>query len=141
LATRLALLLGRGDLVVLDGELGAGKTFFARAVLRARGLPASERVTSPTFTLIQEYRLSTPVAHADLYRLEQPADLRELGLRELRDRGALLIVEWGAPWVEPLGGDALTLRFEVEPRTVHITSSGPRSAELLRALGASGAPV
>ncbi|MGE3292693.1 MAG: tRNA (adenosine(37)-N6)-threonylcarbamoyltransferase complex ATPase subunit type 1 TsaE [Geminicoccaceae bacterium] len=93
LAARLARLLRPGDLVLLQGDLGAGKTEFARAVIRAlAGAPIT--VPSPTFTILQTYELpGLELGHADLYRIADPGELIELGLEECLKQGALL-VEW-----------------------------------------------
>ncbi len=134
LAARLAPLLAAGDLLILSGELGAGKTFFTRALCRNLGLSSRIRVTSPTFALVNEHATQPPMLHADLYRLEQARDVQELGLLERRDEGQLVVVEWGAPWVEHLGGDALLLEFSTVPRKVVLRSTGPRSEQILARL-------
>jgi len=136
LAQALARSVEPGDLVVLEGDLGAGKTFLARALCRALGVPRSVRVTSPTFTLVHEHEGRVPIVHADLYRLGDPDELGELGLRERRADGALLIVEWGRPFVEPLGGDALVIELTAAPREARLGSTGPRSAALAAACAA-----
>lgn len=97
LAARLALLLVKGDCLTLEGDLGAGKTAFARALIAALSEDTVE-VTSPTFTLVQSYPVLLAGArsicfHADLYRIEHPAELVELGLEEAMEQGFLLI-EW-----------------------------------------------
>jgi tRNA threonylcarbamoyladenosine biosynthesis protein TsaE len=108
LGAAIARALERGDLVLLEGPLGSGKTFLARAI--ARGLGARGAVTSPTFTLVRE--LATPRAlllHADLYRLRGDGlgeETRRLGLRERRSEGCVLIVEWGMDALDALGGAA-----------------------------------
>lgn len=139
LAERLAPALQPGDLVVLEGDLGAGKTFFSRALCRALGVPPSIPVTSPTFTLIHEYDGRLPIRHADLYRLHGPEELGPLGLREQRADGALLLVEWGTPYVDALGGDALVLSFAISPageRSARPRGTGPRGDALARACAA-----
>ncbi len=137
LATRVAPLLKAGDLVVLSGPLGAGKTFFARALCHALGLPEEERVTSPTFTLIQEYGTVPPVSHADLYRLKNEAEVFELGLDSQRDDGRVVLVEWGAPYVDLLGGDAIVIELDVEPRRkARVSGTGPRALAVRASLGA-----
>ena len=122
-AQELAPLLKGGDLVILTGGLGAGKTFFSGGLCRALGLSSEERVTSPTYNLVQEYCTEPKVLHCDLYRLSHEDELDELGLEEAREAGALLVVEWGAPYIEGLGGDAIELEFELEPRRVLIKSA------------------
>jgi tRNA threonylcarbamoyladenosine biosynthesis protein TsaE len=88
---RLAASLGKGDIVALIGELGAGKTVFVRGVCRGAGV--EDEVTSPSFTLIQEYRGRIPVFHADFYRLDSIQEIENLGIEDYLDRG-LLLVEW-----------------------------------------------
>jgi tRNA threonylcarbamoyladenosine biosynthesis protein TsaE len=91
---RIAAKLRAGDVVALSGELGAGKTTLARAIIAALGY--TREVPSPTFTIIETYDappLRLPVVHADFYRLQSPQELRELGLDDYRE-GAALIAEW-----------------------------------------------
>jgi tRNA threonylcarbamoyl adenosine modification protein YjeE len=92
-AARLAPQLRRGDVLLLEGELGAGKTELARALIRARA-GASVEVPSPSFTLVQLYELpGLMLGHADLYRLRAADEVHELGLEEVWSRGCL-VVEW-----------------------------------------------
>lgn len=111
-ARELAATLRQGDVVLLEGDLGAGKSEIARAMIRAMvGEPID--VPSPTFTLVQHYAApGFPIAHADLYRIEDPAELEELGLDEAGDLG-VLIVEWpfraGPGWFPP---SALLIRID-----------------------------
>jgi len=137
LARALATVLRPGDLVILSGDLGAGKTFFTRALSRALGVSPDEPITSPTFTLMHEYAARLPITHADLYRLADEDELGQLGLRDRRGEGAVLVVEWGKPFEAALGGDALRISFELEAsgsRSVHIEATGQRSHDLHRAL-------
>ena len=93
---RLAARLGPGDVILLYGELGAGKTAFVRGL--ARGLGASDSdVSSPTFTLIQEYVGRVPLYHVDLYRLE-PKEVEDLGLEELVSGDGVVAIEWAERW-------------------------------------------
>ena len=131
--------------MLLHGELGAGKTFLARAVLRALGVPREIRVTSPTFTLVAEYetRLGT-VLHTDLFRLrEEGADgvhrVRELGIRERCREGAVAIVEWGGGFEDLLGPPTLTVELAMAPgRELEGASQPPRNRGELE--GASQPP-
>ncbi len=109
LGARIASHLSPGALVMLDGDLGAGKTFLTRAILRALGVSEREPVQSPTFALVHEYDVELGcVLHADLYRLRGAAgledDVRRLGLADRRREGAIVIVEWGADVAPLLGG-------------------------------------
>src|SRR5271166_3842043 len=94
LATDLAGALEPGDLVTLSGDLGAGKTTFARAMIRHLAGDETIEVPSPTFTLIQNYDLPRfPLVHADLYRLSGAAELAELGFDDLPE-GTVVLMEW-----------------------------------------------
>ena len=134
LAHDLAACVRPSDLVVLSGELGAGKTFLVRGVCRALGLSEQVRVTSPTFSLVHEVNTVPPLLHADLYRLSSAAEVLELGLLHRRDDGYVLFVEWGEPWIVELGGDALVVQLGTRPRTARLTSLGPRSSKMLAQL-------
>jgi tRNA threonylcarbamoyladenosine biosynthesis protein TsaE len=110
--------LRSGDLLLLEGDLGAGKTTFVRGVVRGAG--SSAHVASPTFQLVRVYPGRVQLAHVDLYRLRSNAELVDLGLDELLDAGAV-VVEWGdkldAPdaallSIEHLGGDRRRLHMQ-----------------------------
>lgn len=109
-AADLAALLRPGDVVLLVGELGSGKTRFIQGL--AEGLGVRERVLSPTFTLLRHYRGRLPLDHMDAYRLEGPHDLFELGIEEYLGGDGVLVVEWGDRVREFFTGD----RLEVEMR-------------------------
>jgi len=119
-----------GDVVTLSGDLGAGKTTFARALIRHLAADKSLSVPSPTFTLLQSYDTARfPVAHADFYRLREPAELAELGLDDLPE-GTVLLIEWPERAAAALPRErldvALTLALQSGPehRRAQITGSG-----------------
>ncbi|MCC7176099.1 MAG: tRNA (adenosine(37)-N6)-threonylcarbamoyltransferase complex ATPase subunit type 1 TsaE [Bryobacterales bacterium] len=87
--------LGRRAVVLLTGELGAGKTTLAKGIIQGLGAASADDVTSPTFTLIHEFGGDTKVYHIDLYRIERLSEALSLGLEELLDRDAVVLVEWG----------------------------------------------
>jgi tRNA threonylcarbamoyladenosine biosynthesis protein TsaE len=109
LGEALAPALAPGDVLVLSGPLGSGKTRLVAGL--ARGLAAAARVRSPSFTLLNEYRGRIPLFHLDLYRLER-GETDGLGLEELLEQGALA-VEWGEKLPSALREEALALGFEV----------------------------
>ncbi len=92
LACQLAQRLSPGTVILLFGDLGAGKTTFVQGLAKGLGVPEDYYVSSPTFALINEYPGRLPLYHVDLYRLE-PEDVEELGLPELAERG-IMVVEW-----------------------------------------------
>ena len=129
--------LRAGDVVVLRGPLGAGKTRFVAGL--ARGLAPGARVRSPTFTLVNEYRGRIALAHLDLYRVE-PADVEALGLDDYLEGGAL-VVEWGEKLPAARRADALVLDFAIvseRERAISADAAGDRGAELLAAWRAVG---
>jgi tRNA threonylcarbamoyl adenosine modification protein YjeE len=111
-----------GDAVALWGDLGAGKTTLARAILRALGV--SEDVPSPTFTLVQSYDTNPPVAHYDLYRLKSSREIAELGFEDALTDGAAL-VEWPERAPEYLPPDALHVRLGLLDGVRNARVTGP----------------
>jgi tRNA threonylcarbamoyladenosine biosynthesis protein TsaE len=97
----IARLLEPPCLVLLEGDLGAGKTTLVKGIVAGLGAASEDEVTSPTFTLVHEYGAAGSVYHADLYRIEGVRDLATLGLDELSSQTATILIEWG----EKLGDD------------------------------------
>jgi len=140
LATAVGALLEPGDVVVLSGDLGAGKTVFARGV--ARALDIHEPIVSPTFTIVREYRGRLPLAHVDVYRLEGPAALHGVGFEELIDGESVVLVEWGDRIAGVLPADRLEVSIAPgvgdDERLLELVTAGaswiPRSEPLRLAL-------
>jgi tRNA threonylcarbamoyladenosine biosynthesis protein TsaE len=130
LAAALAPLLEAGDVIALVGDLGAGKTAFAQGL--AEGLGVTGPVTSPTFTIVQEYEGRLPVAHVDVYRLDTLQDLYDLGFDELVDDGRVTIVEWGDLVAQALPAEHLVVRIEPgaadDQRVLEVSFHGARWA-------------
>jgi tRNA threonylcarbamoyladenosine biosynthesis protein TsaE len=126
LGRRIAALLRGGDVVVLDGGLGAGKTVFAKGV--AVGLGIEEPVVSPTFTVVREYAAVIPLVHVDVYRLDQLQELHDLGFDDLLGDDAVTLVEWGNRVSALLPADRLDVRLEAgdtdDERVVSIQAAG-----------------
>ena len=109
LAETLAERAAPGDVLLLVGDLGAGKTAFSKAYGKALGV--DEPMTSPTFTLAREYFGRLPLHHLDVYRLEQMAEVMDLDLPELLDSGGVVLIEWGDAIQPMLPADFLEVRF------------------------------
>ena len=133
----LAPLLRAGDVMLLMGELGSGKTVLTRGMVRALG--SDDPVTSPTFTIMRHHHTATlSLIHMDAYRLNGPHEVEDLGLFELLDQGAVAVIEWGDIVIDGIGPDHLDLRFhrvdddwvDDDERMVEVVLSGARwSAE------------
>jgi len=136
LAARIAACLRPGDVVALYGDLGAGKTVFARSLIRA--LCGDEEVPSPTFTLVQTYAAPDfEIWHFDLYRLERPEEVFELGLEEAL-AGGVTLIEWPERLGRRLPADRLEVRLAYggreSERTVALSGTGDWP-DRLRSLG------
>src|SRR5690349_11309434 len=143
LGERLASVLRPGDVVVLTGDLGAGKTVLAKGI--AAGLGVSEPVVSPTFTIVREYEGDVPLQHLDVYRLDHLQEVIDLGLDELLDGHAVTIVEWGEAVSALLPADRLEVSLMLLPpeeadddtRVVELHGVGPAWATRADALAAA----
>lgn len=137
LARNLAPALLDGGVVYLRGELGAGKTTFARALLRAMGV--GERVKSPTYSLLERYLVNGRDAfHLDLYRIADAGELEWLGLDELDAPGAIVLVEWpehgrgGLPRPDL----EITLEHEGQGRSARLGAASPRGSDWIAGIEA-----
>jgi tRNA threonylcarbamoyladenosine biosynthesis protein TsaE len=142
LAATLAGMAKPGDLILLAGDLGSGKTTFAQGF--GAGLGVQEPIVSPTFTLVRNYQGRLPLIHCDVYRLDHLQEVIDLGLSELLDDGGVALVEWGDVVVPLLPADFLEVRLEYgdptadDNRTLTARIVGPtwapRQAALIAAL-------
>lgn len=137
----LGALLVAGDLVVLGGDLGAGKTELTKGIARALGV--DDLVVSPTFTLARRYEGRIPLLHVDLYRLDRVQEVLDLGLEEEAE-DAVTVIEWGEAASAHLPQDRLEVRIDLvgndaaDDRVITVTPNGSswhaRDAELTRVL-------
>ncbi|MDZ7729089.1 MAG: tRNA (adenosine(37)-N6)-threonylcarbamoyltransferase complex ATPase subunit type 1 TsaE [Dehalococcoidia bacterium] len=133
---RLGRLLRRGDVVLLSGELGSGKTCFTQGI--ARGLDIEQPVTSPSFVLMNEYDGRETLFHADLYRMEEVEELDDLGLWDYAERG-VLVLEWPERGAQLLPGEGVQVELQYgdteRDRVLQVTAIGVRGQEIARELG------
>ena len=138
LASAMATVLDGGLVVYMHGPLGAGKTSFARALLTALGV--TDRIKSPTYTLLESYiAAARPAWHLDLYRIADPGELEWLGLDELVDPAALILVEWAerGAGALPEADLALYLDYAGLGRSASLRSCSARGEQVLKRLRAS----
>ena len=142
LAAAIAELARPGDLILLVGDLGAGKTAFVQGFGAALGV--DEPITSPTFTLARQYRGRLELNHLDVYRLEQVEEVLDLGLPELLDGPSATLVEWGDTILPALPADYLEVQLTYgdgdDERIVQLRPVGPRWGARSRALTAALGP-
>jgi tRNA threonylcarbamoyladenosine biosynthesis protein TsaE len=125
LGEKLARELPRQGTVLLIGNLGAGKTALAKGIVKGLGAADPEQVSSPTFTLIHEYGHERKVYHVDLYRLDHAAEASALGLEELFDRDAVVLVEWGERFPRIMPAERIEIRIQTgdeDQREITVTS-------------------
>lgn len=131
---KLGKLLKKGDIVCLNGDLGAGKTTLTKSI--GLGLGVEEYITSPTFSLINEYRGRLPVYHFDVYRLENVDELDDLGFDEYFFGGGVCIIEWAEKIEKMLPKETIVVDIEsgedLDKRRVFIGGTGDRYKEVLR---------
>jgi tRNA threonylcarbamoyladenosine biosynthesis protein TsaE len=143
LGAAIAELARPGDVLLLSGELGAGKTAFVQGF--GRGLGITEAITSPTFMLARQHEGGRLVLHhIDVYRLEQMQEVFDVGLPELLDEGGVTVIEWGDAIAPALPADFLEVRLRFgdgdDDRIIEVQPVGPRWSARNRALGQALSP-
>jgi tRNA threonylcarbamoyladenosine biosynthesis protein TsaE len=136
---RLGRALAAGDVLALVGPLGAGKTTFVQGVARGVEVSAERHVASPTFALVNEHPGRVPLVHADLYRINDPRELEELGLADAFDRAAVAI-EWLDRFPEAAPAERLTIEIAIAAdgtREISFRATGARASMLVAAVGRS----
>jgi tRNA threonylcarbamoyladenosine biosynthesis protein TsaE len=135
IGARLGKSLRRGDVLLLSGDLGTGKTCLTQGI--GRGLDCESNVNSPSFVLMNEYEGRERLFHADLYRIEDVEDLDELGLWDYAERG-VLVIEWPERGAELLPGDGVVVELRYgdfeRQRRLKFEARGPRGAEIVAAV-------
>jgi tRNA threonylcarbamoyladenosine biosynthesis protein TsaE len=124
LGEKIATELPASAVVLLIGQLGAGKTTLAKGIVKGLGAAKPDDVSSPTFTLIHEY--SARVFHIDLYRLDTATQVATLGLEEIFDRPAIVLIEWGERFPELMPNDRIEIRLralEENSREIDVRST------------------
>ncbi len=143
LGERLGTLLQAGDVLVLTGDLGAGKTQLTKGI--AAGMGVEDDVTSPTFNILMVYDGERmPLYHFDLYRLDDPDQLEDIGLYEMLDGDGACVIEWGEQFSDEIGPERLDVYLtrldeqaavgEEPPREVRFVAHGERAEEIVAAL-------
>jgi tRNA threonylcarbamoyladenosine biosynthesis protein TsaE len=135
LGARLGEEVREGDVIALQGPLGAGKTCLVQGIARGLGVDPQVPVTSPTFTLVGEYPSRIPLRHADFYRVEDSRRLDDAGFRDLLDGKGVLVVEWPERFPDALPEERLEIRIEIRSeceRRLTLRAHGPRAEGRLR---------
>ena len=131
---RLGQQLAGGEVLALTGDLGTGKTVLTRGIALGLGIPM-DQVSSPTFTLIQEYTSSIPLIHVDLYRLERPSELATLGLEEYFTQDKIVIIEWADRFPQILPSDHIAIHLEYgeteDTRLLNVSGTGSQSIRMV----------
>jgi tRNA threonylcarbamoyladenosine biosynthesis protein TsaE len=142
LGQELATGLSTGATILLSGDLGSGKTVFVQGMAKAMAVPPDCYVTSPTYTLINEYPARLPFFHIDLFRLEPGSDLEEIGLLDLFSPLNVVVVEWPERLHESeLPGEKCEIRLSTKSefvRTIHIIAYGLKMIDLVKGMSFTG---
>ena len=129
--------LVQGMVLSLEGDLGCGKTVFVQGLARGLSVPEAIYVTSPSYTLIHEYPGRIPLFHVDLYRIDDPDGIDDLGLYDILNGDSVVAIEWGERIQEALPPECMIIRFQLindESRNISMTAYGLQAVNVLRTL-------
>lgn len=128
LGEQLGRLLEAGDIVCLYGELGSGKTVLSKGMAKGLGVSPEHAVRSPSFVLIQRYQGRVPVYHADLYRLDRPTDITDIGLRECLAGDGVAVIEWADKLDASLPSERLDIALAHQTEQTRLITLTPQGA-------------
>lgn len=134
---RIGKALARGMVLSLEGDLGCGKTVFVQGLARGLSVPEAVYVTSPSYALIHEYPGRIPLFHIDLYRIDGPDGMEDLGLYDILYGEGVIAIEWGERIQEALPPEGMTIRFTMvgdDARNISMSAYGLQAANVLRTL-------
>jgi tRNA threonylcarbamoyladenosine biosynthesis protein TsaE len=134
---KIGRLIDQPTIIALIGDLGSGKTAFVQGLAGGLGVPSEYYITSPTFTLVNEYPGRLPLFHIDLYRLETVRDLEDIGLDELLSDQAVLAIEWADRLALNFSTEYLSMHFEIiddEIHRLHLIAYGQNGINLIQTL-------
>lgn len=141
IGTAVGSVLEAGDIVALIGDLGTGKTCITSGIARGLGVSEAYFITSPTFTLINEYPGRIPLYHLDMYRLSGPADLDDMGVEEYVYGNGVMVIEWAEKMEDRLPGDAVRIFLEhdgEEKRKIEISAECDKKTKIRKAIEEGG---
>jgi len=124
-----------GTVLALTGDLGSGKTAFVQGLARGLEVPDDYYITSPSYTLINEYPGRSPLFHVDLYRISDPVDMEDIGLYEILHNSGVVAIEWADRIEQKLLSDSISIHFELtgdKTRKISITAYDVKNADLLK---------
>ena len=140
LGRQLGAILKEGDVVALVGELGSGKTWFTKGLALGLGINSSTVITSPSFSLVNEYEGRFTFYHMDLFRLDNLSEVLSAGLEEYLYDASVVVMEWADRWPEILPEQCITVEFIIlgeQVRDITIYGQHPRAIEIMEELSAS----
>ena len=138
LGQKIGILIDDPIVLALSGDLGSGKTVFVQGLARGLEVPSDYYITSPTFTLVNEYPARLRLFHIDLYRLDHFGDLEDIGLHDILSNRAVVAIEWAEKLPEDFASNYMKIAFEIiddNTRKIKLIAYGHDATVLIKALG------